>query len=46
VLALYKTIAFMEGNYRRALAGSHDDPFLRRFATDIDVLLERAEALI
>ena len=32
VLALWKVIVFMEGNYRRALAGSVDDPYLTRSA--------------
>ena len=36
---------FMEGNYRRALAGSVDDPYLTSFGEEIADLAERAEAL-
>ena len=32
-MALWKIIVFMEGNYRRALAGSVDDPYLTRSAS-------------
>ena len=28
-LALWKSIVFMEGNYKRALAGTTDDPYLK-----------------
>jgi aminoglycoside phosphotransferase (APT) family kinase protein len=45
VLALWKIIVFMEGNYRRALAGSVDDPYLTAFGEAITGLAERAEAL-
>ena len=44
-LALWKIIVFMEGNYRRALAGSVDDPYLTSFGESIADLAERAEAL-
>jgi aminoglycoside phosphotransferase (APT) family kinase protein len=44
-LALWKIIVFMEGNYRRALAGSVDDPYLTSFGEAISGLAERAEAL-
>ena len=44
-LALWKIIVFMEGNYRRALAGSVDDPYLTSFGEAIAGLAERAEAL-
>ena len=44
-LALWKIIVFMEGNYRRALAGSVDDPYLTSFGEEIADLAERAEAL-
>jgi aminoglycoside phosphotransferase (APT) family kinase protein len=44
-LALWKIIVFMEGNYRRALAGSVDDPYLTSFGEAIAELAERAEAL-
>jgi aminoglycoside phosphotransferase (APT) family kinase protein len=43
-LALWKIIVFMEGNYRRALAGSVDDPYLTSFGEAIAGLAERAEA--
>ncbi len=44
-LALWKIIVFMEGNYRRALAGSVDDPYLNTFGEAIAELADRAEAL-
>jgi aminoglycoside phosphotransferase (APT) family kinase protein len=44
-LALWKIIVFMEGNYRRALAGSVDDPYLKEFGEAIADLADRAEAL-
>jgi aminoglycoside phosphotransferase (APT) family kinase protein len=44
-LALWKIIVFMEGNYRRALAGSVDDPYLTSFGESIAELAERAEAI-
>jgi aminoglycoside phosphotransferase (APT) family kinase protein len=44
-LALWKIIVFMEGNYRRALAGSVDDPYLKTFGESIAELADRAEAL-
>ena len=44
-LALWKIMVFMEGNYRRALAGSVDDPYLTSFGESIAGLAERAEAL-
>ena len=44
-LALWKIIVFMEGNYRRALAGSVDDPYLTTFGEAIAGLAERAEEL-
>ncbi len=45
VLALWKLIVFMEGNYRRAQAGSTDDPYLTRFGEGIEGLAEHALAL-
>jgi len=45
VLALWKIIVFMEGNYRRALAGTVDDPYLTTFGEAIAGLADRAEAL-
>jgi len=44
-LALWKSIVFMEGNYKRAMAGTTDDPFLKTFGDGVVELAERAEAL-
>ena len=44
-LALWKSIVFMEGNYRRALEGRTDDPYLKSFGEGVLVLAERAEAV-
>ena len=44
VLALWKIIVFMEGNYRRAVAGSTDDPYLKAFGDTIVELGAQAEA--
>jgi aminoglycoside phosphotransferase (APT) family kinase protein len=41
-LALWKAIVFMEGNYKRALAGSTDDPYLKAFGDGVVELAERA----
>ena len=45
VLARWKILVFMEGNYRRALAGSVDDPWLIEFGEAIAEMAEQAEAL-
>ncbi|MGH2859812.1 MAG: phosphotransferase family protein [Solirubrobacteraceae bacterium] len=42
VLALWKAAVFMEGNYRRAVEGATDDPFLRSFGEGVSELAERA----
>ena len=42
-MALWKLIVFMEGNYKRALAGSTDDGFLAAFGEGIAELADRAE---
>jgi aminoglycoside phosphotransferase (APT) family kinase protein len=42
-LALWKSIVFMEGNYKRALSGATDDPYLRSFGDGVLMLAERAE---
>ncbi|MHB2000055.1 MAG: phosphotransferase family protein [Solirubrobacteraceae bacterium] len=42
-LALWKSIVFMEGNYRRAVAGSTDDPYLKQFGEGVVELAERAQ---
>jgi aminoglycoside phosphotransferase (APT) family kinase protein len=44
-LALWKSIVFMEGNYKRAMAGSTDDPYLKGFGDGVIELARRAEAL-
>src|SRR4051794_4963563 len=44
-LALWKSIVFMEGNYRRASSGMSDDPYLKAFGDGVASLAERAEAL-
>ncbi len=41
-LALWKAIVFMEGNYRRAVAGSTDDPYLKTFGEGVVELAGRA----
>jgi aminoglycoside phosphotransferase (APT) family kinase protein len=41
-LALWKSVVFMEGNYRRALEGRSDDPFLLGFGDGVAELAERA----
>jgi aminoglycoside phosphotransferase (APT) family kinase protein len=41
-LALWKAIVFMEGNYKRAIAGSTDDPYLKTFGEGVVELAERA----
>jgi aminoglycoside phosphotransferase (APT) family kinase protein len=41
-LALWKAVVFMEGNYKRAVAGSTDDPFLRSFGDGVVALARRA----
>jgi aminoglycoside phosphotransferase (APT) family kinase protein len=44
-LALWKSIVFMEGNFRRASSGMSDDPYLMAFGDGVVGLAERAEAL-
>jgi aminoglycoside phosphotransferase (APT) family kinase protein len=41
-LALWKAVVFMEGNYKRAVAGSTDDPFLKSFGEGVVELARRA----
>jgi aminoglycoside phosphotransferase (APT) family kinase protein len=41
-LALWKAAVFMEGNYKRSLAGTTDDPFLRLFDEGVPMLAEAA----
>ena len=42
-LALWKTVVFMEGNYKRALSGSTDDPYLKQFGDGVVELARQAE---
>ena len=44
-LALWKAAVFMEGNYRRAISGTTDDPWLKGFGAGVVDLAERARAL-
>jgi aminoglycoside phosphotransferase (APT) family kinase protein len=41
-LALWKATVFMEGNYKRAVAGSTDDPYLKTFGEGVVDLAQRA----
>ncbi|HET9104850.1 MAG TPA: phosphotransferase family protein [Solirubrobacteraceae bacterium] len=41
-LAMWKAVAFMEGNYKRAVAGSTDDPYLKSFGDGVLELAQRA----
>ena len=34
-LAIWKSIVFMEGNYKRAVAGTTDDPYLKQFGEGV-----------
>jgi aminoglycoside phosphotransferase (APT) family kinase protein len=42
-LALWKSVVFMEGNYKRAIAGTTDDPYLAKFGEGVIELATRAE---
>ena len=44
-LALWKSIVFMEGNYKRAISGTTDDPFLKQFGEGVLELARRAEGI-
>ncbi len=44
-LALWKSVVFMEGNYKRALAGTTDDPYLKQFGDGVLELARQAEAV-
>ncbi len=44
-LAVWKSIVFMEGNYKRAISGASDDPFLKTFGDGVIDLANRAEEL-
>jgi aminoglycoside phosphotransferase (APT) family kinase protein len=43
-LAVWKSIVFMEGNYKRAVAGTTDDPYLKQFGDGVLELARQAEA--
>jgi len=42
-LALWKSVVFMEGNYKRAVAGTTDDPYLKQFGDGVLELAHQAE---
>ena len=44
-LAVWKAVVFMEGNYKRALAGSVDDPYLKSFGDGVVEIADRALAV-
>jgi aminoglycoside phosphotransferase (APT) family kinase protein len=44
-LALWKAVVFMEGNYKRSLAGSTDDPYLKSFGEGVIEIADRALAV-
>jgi aminoglycoside phosphotransferase (APT) family kinase protein len=44
-LAVWKSVVFMEGNYKRALAGQTDDPYLKTFGEGVLELANQAEAV-
>jgi aminoglycoside phosphotransferase (APT) family kinase protein len=41
-LALWKAAVFMEGNYKRSLAGATDDPYLKLFDVGVPQLADAA----
>jgi aminoglycoside phosphotransferase (APT) family kinase protein len=42
-LAIWKSVVFMEGNYKRAVAGTTDDPYLKQFGDGVLELARQAE---
>jgi aminoglycoside phosphotransferase (APT) family kinase protein len=44
-LAVWKSVVFMEGNYKRALAGTTDDPYLKTFGEGVLELADQAQAV-
>jgi aminoglycoside phosphotransferase (APT) family kinase protein len=44
-LALWKAAVFMEGNYKRSLAGTTDDPYLKLFDKGVPQLADSAHAI-
>jgi hypothetical protein len=45
-LAIWKAAVFMEGNYKRSIAGMSDDPFLKLFDEGVPKLAEAAYEVI
>ena len=45
-LALWKSLVFMEGNYRRAVSGATDDPYLKAFGDGVLELAHRAQEMV
>jgi aminoglycoside phosphotransferase (APT) family kinase protein len=44
-LALWKSVVFMEGNYKRAVVGATDDPYLKTFGDGVLELARQAEGV-
>ncbi len=44
-LAIWKSAVFMEGNYKRAVAGATDDPYLKQFGEGVLELARQAEGV-
>ncbi len=44
-LAVWKSVVFMEGNYKRAVSGTTDDPYLKTFGDGVLELAHQAEVL-
>ena len=40
--AVWKAVVFMEGNYKRAITGATDDPYLKTFGDGVVELADRA----
>jgi aminoglycoside phosphotransferase (APT) family kinase protein len=44
-LAIWKATVFMEGNYKRAMLGNSDDPYLMSFSEGVPMLAEAAKRI-
>ena len=44
-LAVWKAVVFMEGNYKRAITGGSDDPYLKLFDEGVPQLAEAAKRI-
>jgi aminoglycoside phosphotransferase (APT) family kinase protein len=44
-LAIWKATVFMEGNYKRAMLGNSDDPYLKTFGESVPQLAEAAKRI-